>query len=129
VALSSHVVSRTISKETPRASLPCSTRKMRICHFRKAALVAAFLLATNVISERAKGDPLADSCWPGATWDELGIRHENAARARRNLTLIRPTPPLLTRLNKVRLPPCEEQPPFARGWKPSQPERDTRPAG
>jgi hypothetical protein len=62
-------------------------RKTSIYRFRTAALVAAFLLATNVFSERASinvSPSFVDSCWPGVTWDELGIRHENAIRAQPN---------------------------------------------
>jgi hypothetical protein len=41
-----------------------------------AALAAAFLLSSP-FSWEANGDvpaSLVDGCWPGITWDELGIR-------------------------------------------------------
>ena len=49
-----------------------------------AVLTAALLLTTPVSSGQAHtGWPtsLVDGCWPGATWDELGIKNELAIKA------------------------------------------------
>ena len=49
-----------------------------------AALAAAFLL-TSAVSSGHANTPIptlsGDGCWPGATWDDLGIRDELAIKA------------------------------------------------
>lgn len=96
--LSTRMVRGTASRETHRPGPRVSPREMSIYSFRKAVLVVAVLLATNVFSERTNGNvstSFMDSCWPGVTWDEFGIKQEDAIRAQLSRNLIDPPALLL----------------------------------
>jgi hypothetical protein len=82
--LLTRMVCGTASREMQSPGPRVSPRKMSIYSFRKAVLVVAILLATNVFSERTNGNvstSFVDSCWPGVTWDEFGIKQDDAIRA------------------------------------------------
>lgn len=96
--LSTRMVRGTASREMHRPGPRVSPREMSIYSFRKAVLVVAVLLATNVFSERTNGNvstSFMDSCWPGVTWDEFGIKQEDAIRAQLSRNLIDPPALLL----------------------------------
>jgi hypothetical protein len=99
--LLTRMVRGTASREMQRPGPRFSPRKMSIYSFRKAVLAVAILLATNVFSERTNGNvstSFVDSCWPGVTWDEFGIKQEDAIRAQLNRKLIGPAHPVARRM-------------------------------